>query len=111
MNNVTEPVNELTESATLGDGYAASGTINSTRYSPSGSVVDTQTATVHGNGSYGTATGYTRPAQGTATGTDQRDASDGNNITAGDLNDPAERMVVSATSPTLTRTLSYNRKL
>ena len=70
VNNVTEPVNELTGSAALGDGYAPSGTINSTRYSPSGSAVDKETATVHANGSYSTATGYTRPAQGTATGVD-----------------------------------------
>ena len=68
MNNVTEPVNELTGLATLTDGYPPSGTIHSNRYSPSGSKMVKETATVHANGSYGTATGYTRPAQGTATG-------------------------------------------
>ena len=83
VNNVTEPVNELTGSAALGDGYAPSGTINSTRYSPSGSAVDKETATVHANGSYSTATGYTRPAQGTATGVDLWLAS-----YAGDGDDP-----------------------
>jgi hypothetical protein len=46
-NNVPEPVNELAESATLGGGYATSGTINITRYRPGGSVVGTETATDH----------------------------------------------------------------
>ena len=76
-NDVTEPVNELTSSATPGDGYAPSGTIHFNRYTPSGSAVDKETATVHANGSYSTATGYTRPAQGTATGADQWDVSYG----------------------------------
>jgi hypothetical protein len=85
------------ESATLVDGYASSGT-----------------ATVHGNGSSSTATGYTRPAQGPATGTDQRDASlTGyvNNTSASPLDGPVAGAVVNATSPTLARTRSYNRKL
>ena len=81
----TEPVNGLTGSATLGDGYAPSGTIHFNRYRPSGSAVDKGTATVHATGSNSTATGYTQPAQGTATGTDQWNVSyagDGNNTTA-----------------------------
>ena len=111
VNYVDKAIDALTGSAALADGYAPSGTIHFNRYSPSGSAVDKETATVHANGSYSTATGYTRPAQGMATGTDQWDVSyadDGNNTTASDINDSAERMVVSATSPTLTRTRSYN---
>jgi Peptidase A4 family len=64
--------------------------------------------------SYNPATGYTRPAQESTTGTDPSDdsyADFGNNTTASDINDLAEQMVLSATSPTLTRTRSYNRKL
>ena len=54
----------LAGSATPGDGYAPSGTIHFNRYSPSGSAVDKETATIHANGSYSTATGYTgRPRE------------------------------------------------
>ena len=83
VNNVGEPANELTGSTTFGDGYAPSGTIHFNRYSPSGSAVDTETATGHSHGSYRTATADTRPATEKATGTDRWDASyagDSNNI-------------------------------
>jgi hypothetical protein len=71
VNDVTGPVNELTVSAALGDGYAPSGTINSSHDRRSGKVADTTTAT-----------GYTRPAQGTAIVTGQRHTSltDDNNV-------------------------------
>ncbi len=102
MNDVTEPVNALTESATLGDGYATSGTIKINGHHASGSVVYPETTT-----------GYTRPVQGTAIGTDPGDSSDSgddDNTTARDINGPAGQMVVISTGPTFTRTRSYNRK-
>ena len=110
VNDVVAPANEVTESATLGDGYATSGTINITRYRPGG-VVGAETATGHPG--HKMAIGYTRPAQGTAIGTDPWDASDddGYDTTARDLNGLAERMVASLTSPTLTRTRNDNRTL
>ena len=52
-------------------------------------LVDTETATVSGNGTYTTPTGYTLPTTGTVTGTYQWDASysgDGNNNTVSDTN-------------------------
>jgi hypothetical protein len=67
VNNVTEPVNELTGLAAVADGFTPSGTIHFNRHRPSGSAVDKETANVRANGSYSTPTGYTGPAQGTAT--------------------------------------------
>ena len=73
----------LTDSATLAGGYNPTGTINFTLYDPDGTtVVDTETVSVSGNGSYSTPTGYTLPTTGTVTGTYQWVASysgDGNN--------------------------------
>jgi hypothetical protein len=102
VNNVTEPFNALTGSATLGDGYATSATIKITGHNASGSVVYPETAT-----------GYTRPAQGTAIGTDpgdSSDSSDDDHMTARDTNGPVGPMVVISTGPTFTRPRSYNRK-
>ena len=113
VNDVAEPVNELTESATLGDGSASSGTIDFTRYSPGGRVVDTEAAAVTATAAIA---GHRLHPAGPGNGDRHRPvgssyARDGNNTTARDLNDPTEPMVISATSPTLTRTRSYNRKL
>ena len=56
----------LTDSATLGGGYHATGNISFTLYAPDGTtVVDTETVTVSGNGTYTTPTGYTLPTSGT----------------------------------------------
>ena len=96
----------LKDSATLSGGYNESGTITFTLYAPGGSVVDTETETVSGNGTYTTPTGYTLPTTGTVTGTYQWVAS-----YSGDaLNDPTssffgdEPMVVDPASPTITTT-------
>src|SRR5271166_301009 len=79
-NNVDEPVDALTGSATGTGGYARTGTINLTRHSPGG-VADAETAAARG-GDRPTA-GDARPAQGTATGVDLWLAS-----YAGDGDDP-----------------------
>ena len=73
----------LTDSAKLSSGYFPTGTITFDLYAPDGTtVVDTETVTVSGNGTYTTPTGYTLPTTGTVTGTYQWVASysgDGNN--------------------------------
>ena len=52
----------LKDSATLAGGYNETGIITFTLYAPDGTtVVDTETATVYGNGTYSTPTGYTLP--------------------------------------------------
>ena len=57
---------KLTDSATLSAGYNQTGTITFTLYVPNGTtVVDTETATVTGNGSYSTPNGYLPTAAGT----------------------------------------------
>ncbi len=57
---------KLTDSATLAKGSNPSGTITFTCYAPDGkTIVDTETATVNGNGTYTTSTGYLPTAVGT----------------------------------------------
>jgi hypothetical protein len=107
VNNFTEPVNAVTELATLGDGCATSGTIKLTRDRDSAGLVDIETAIDQGNGGYSSANGYTRPAQGTAIGTDPGNAGDDGNTTARDVNNPTGPMVVCATGPTFTRTFRH----
>ena len=107
LGTTTPPV--LTDSAKLSGGYHETGTITFTLYLGS-TLVDTETATVSGNGTYTTPTGYTLPTTGTVTGTYQWDASftgtDGNNNNASDNNDTAEQVTVSPASPTLVTTPS-----
>ena len=55
----------LTDTATLTGGYHESGTITFTLVSPVGQVVDTETVTVSGDGTYTTPTGYTPYSAGT----------------------------------------------
>jgi hypothetical protein len=59
----------LNDSADLDGGSTPTGTITFTLQDPHGNVVDTETATVNGNGTYTTPGGYTLPATGTVTGT------------------------------------------
>jgi hypothetical protein len=97
----------LTDSATLTDGYNPTGTITFTLYGPDGTtVVDTETVTVSGNGTYPTPTGYALPSTGTVAGTYQWIASysgDGNNNSeSGALGD--EPVTVASASPTLSTT-------
>ena len=97
----------LKDKAVLSEGYAPTGTITFTLYDPTDTVVDTETVTVNGNGSYTTPTGYALPTTGTVTGTYQWDADysgDSNNNSASDDNDPGEQVTVSDASPTITTT-------
>jgi ELWxxDGT repeat protein len=98
----------LTDSATLSGGYYETGTITFTLYHGS-ILVDTETATVSGNGTYTTPAGYTLPTTGTVTGTYQWDAGysgDGNNNGASDINNPNEQAAVSPASPAILTTAS-----
>ena len=101
------PAPTLKDSALLSGGSAPTGTITFTLVSPAGTVVDTEMATVSGNGTYTTPTGFS--LSGAAQGTYQWDASysgDANNHATSDRNDPDEQVVVSPASPTLTTTPS-----
>ena len=98
----------LTDSATLEAGFDPIGTITFTLFYNGGTTpVDTETVPVSGNGTYTTPTGFTLPSAGTATGTYQWDAAfsgDANNNAASDTGAAAERVTVSAASPTLSTT-------
>src|SRR5262249_2301212 len=55
----------LTDSATISGGFNPTGTITFTLIDPSSNVVDTETVTVNGNGTYTTPTGFVPTASGT----------------------------------------------
>ena len=96
----------LTDTAVLSGGYSETGTITFTLYQGT-TLVDTEMATVNGNGSYSTPTGYTLPSAGTVAGTYQWDATyngDANNGGASDINDASEQVLVGAASPAITTT-------
>ena len=87
----------LKDTAALTGGYHPTGTITFTLYNPKGTLVDTETVKVNGDGSYTTPTGYTLPTTGVVSGTYQWDSSysgDGNNNVATDVNDPNERVTI-----------------
>ncbi len=102
----------LTDSATLAGGYFESGTITFYLFAPGvtpnatdSNAVDTEIATVNGNGTYTTPTGYTLSTTGTVAGTYQWDATysgDGNNTTVSD--NGKETMTVNPATTTLTST-------
>ena len=56
----------LTDTATLSGGFKETGTITFTLYSPSGTLLDTETVTVNGDGSYTTPKGYSLSANAAA---------------------------------------------
>jgi hypothetical protein len=56
---------KMTDTATLSGGFSETGTVTFTLYSPTNTVVDTETATVSGNGSVSTPNGYTPTSAGT----------------------------------------------
>ena len=95
----------LMDTATLPGGYFPTGTITFTLYygGCSGTLVDTETASVSSNGPYSTPTGYTLPTGSTVTGTYEWAASYG-----GDTNNNfasttcgAESATVSNASPSI----------
>src|SRR5262249_2906923 len=94
----------LIDSATLANGFNPTGTITFTLVGPAGGVVDTETVTVNGNGTYTTPTGFTLPAGAPVTGTYQWNAvysGNANNNTASDIGAINEQVTVSQASPTL----------
>ncbi len=99
----------LKDTATLSGGDDPTGTITFTLYNPNSTLVDTETVTVSGDGSYTTPKGYTLPTRGTVTGTYQWDATyngDPNNNTASDINDSKEQVVIGKASPSISTTPS-----
>ena len=93
----------LKDTADLEGGFHPTGTITFTLHQGS-TLLDTETVTVTGNGTYTTPTGFTLPTTGTVTGTYQWDATyngDANNSTVSDTGAANERVTVSAASPTL----------
>ena len=98
----------LNDTAVLSGGYYETGTLTFTLYL-GGTLLNTETESVNGNGSYATPAGYTLPTTGTVTGTYQWDASftgDTNNNAASETNASAEQVTVSPASPTITTTPS-----
>ena len=92
----------------LSGGYHENGSITFTLYFGS-TLVDTETASVSGNGSYATPTGYTLPTTGTVTGSYQWDASyggDTNNNSASENNATAEQVAVTKALPAIVTTPS-----
>jgi uncharacterized repeat protein (TIGR01451 family) len=105
LDNTGSPT--LNDSAVLSGGYHPSGTITFTlKYK--GSTVDTETASVSGNGTYSTPTGYTVPSSGTVTGSYVWTATyggDGNNNSASDPGTSAlEQVAVDKASPSIVTT-------
>ncbi len=100
----------LTDSATLAGGFHPTGTITFTLFFNGNSTpVDTETVAVNGNGTYTTPTGFSLPGAGAVIGAYQWNTSysgDANNITASDLNNVNEQVMVSAANPTLSTTPS-----
>ena len=89
----------LRDSAVLSGGSNPTGTITFTLSLNGGPVVDTETVTVNGNGTYNTPTGFTLPTSKSSAGTYQWNATysgDGQNSAASENNAPSERVVVSA---------------
>jgi hypothetical protein len=96
----------LTDSAILAGGFGPTGTITFTLIAPGGAVVDTETVSVNGNGTYITPTGFALPSGGTSIGTYNWDVSySGNANNIGSTN-VAEQVTVSPATPTLSTTPS-----
>ena len=96
----------LNDTADLQGGNNPSGTITFTLYQGS-TLVDTETKTVNGNGTYTTPTGYTLPTSGTVIGTYQWNATysgDTNNSSASDNGNTNEQVVVGPAPTAITTT-------
>jgi protocatechuate 3,4-dioxygenase beta subunit len=96
----------LKDTAALSGGFHPTGTITFT-LSLNGTVVDTENATVNGNGSYTTPTGYTLPNTGTVTGTYQWNATyngDSNNNSVSDNGNANEQVTITSAMPAFATT-------
>ncbi len=97
----------LQDTATLSGAYDPTGSITFTLVD-GGATVDTETATVSGDGSYSTPTGYTLPA--VPAGTYQWNVTysgDGNNNSASDVSDEAEDVTPVCTSSAVGGTCAF----
>ena len=95
---------KLTDTATLSGGYNPTGTITFTLSDPSGTLRDTETATVSGNGSYATPTGFLPNVAGTWHWVASYSGDAGNNKVASGASD--EPVVVNPAGPSIATTLS-----
>jgi hypothetical protein len=96
----------LTDTAVLSGGTNPTGSITFTLYYNS-TLVDTETVSVSGDGTYTTPTGYTLPTNKTVTGTYQWDATysgDSNNNGVSEINNANEQTTVSPATPTISTT-------
>ncbi len=107
LTNTASPT--LRDSATLSGGFNPTGEITFALYAPGGTtVVDTETVSVSGNGTYSTPSGYTLPTAVAVTGTYQWVAS----YSGDSNNDPAsstkgdEPVTVESANPTIGTTAS-----
>ena len=109
LGTTTSPV-VLTDTASLASSNGSpTGTITFTLVAPGGGIVDTETVSVNGDGSYTTPTGYTLPTSGPVIGTYQWDASYSGDSTfapVSDDNNPNEEVTVTSASPAITTTPS-----
>jgi Bacterial Ig-like domain (group 3)/MBG domain (YGX type)/Right handed beta helix region len=93
----------LTDTANLASAYDPTGTITFSLYSPSGTLLDSETVNVYGNGSYTPPRGYALP-RSAAPGVYQWDSSysgDSNHSAAYDNNNTNEQVTVNRASPTI----------
>src|SRR5262249_47877025 len=98
----------LKDTAVLSGGYYETSTITFTLFHGN-KLLDTETVSVNGNGTYTTPTGYTLPTTGTVTGTYQWNSTyngNTNNNTASENNAADERVTVSPASPSIVTTPS-----
>src|SRR5207237_1385586 len=96
----------LKDTAVLSGGYSPTGTITF-KLVYNNAVVDTETVTISGNGTYMTPTGYTLPTNAAVTGTYQWNAyynGDSNNATAQDVGSTNERVTVGKGGPSINTT-------
>ena len=100
----------LNDTSVLSGGYHETGTITFTLYLGS-TLVDTESVSVNGNGTYTTPTGYTLPTTGTVIGTYQWDSSysgDSNNNSASENDAAGEQVTVRPASPCIATTPSMS---
>ena len=93
-----------TDTATLSGGSSPTGTIVFKLENASNNVVDTETATVNGNGNY-TVTSATIPGPGTYHWVANY-GGDSNNISTGDFTSDSEKVTITKASPTISTTVT-----
>jgi hypothetical protein len=97
----------IKDKASLTGGDDPTGTITFTLYNPNGTLVDTETVNVSGDGSYSTPSGYTLSTTNAVAGTYQWDSTyggNGNNNAVSENNATAEQVVVGKAGPSISTT-------